>query len=441
MVTVLPSARTPFDVFGAETGRALQSVIPGAVQQGYQRQIGMNALEQAKGDIEAAGNDPYKIALAFAKVGAQAPGLERALGPLMQTAMTQANVRRAFPQAGQQGTVPSAIPADQQAAPPVTQPQEPISGTPQAKPSDFATPSPFNVMTKDQMDAEAQRYAISVNDPNGYNSRYNQLQAQNDTATAQRQALEDMAIKANVKPEDLPRFMIVGSKFDVRNPSEWMQNTKREFDKVRNNDRKIEKAFIPGVGSALFGKNREQALKNLVSTSQDQKARGLEQETRQYYADNYMTPTEIEEQFYPVTKEQESSIKKLPRGLFPLQKPPEGKELFFGKEKEPFVSYEEALERDPKSLERMQNQLADFFLQNVDKDTSLLALRRKLVEDRDYDWRQIGSAIRLAQKRGLKLEEHQQSEMADIDTQAPIQSLPDIFSDVSRILPFLGGAK
>ena len=47
-------------------------------------------MDQAQKDIAAAGGDPYKIALAFAKVGAQAPGLERALAPLYQTAMTQA---------------------------------------------------------------------------------------------------------------------------------------------------------------------------------------------------------------------------------------------------------------------------------------------------------------------------------------------------------------
>jgi hypothetical protein len=105
------------------------------------------------------------------------------------------------------------------------------------------------------------------------------------------------------------------------------------------------------------------------------------------------------------------------------------------------VSYEEALEKDPKSLQRMQDRLSEFFLKNVDDNTSLLPLRDKLWEEKDYDWRQIGPAIRQAENMGLELTPRQKTEMADIDTQAPYQSLPDIFQSFDRVLQYFRGGK
>ena len=89
----------------------------------------------------------------------------------------------------------------------------------------------------------------------------------------------------------------------------------------------------------------------------------------------------------------------------------------------------------------MNSRLADFFLKNVKDDSSLLGIREKIWEDRDYDWRQFGPAIRQAQEKGLKLNPRQEREMKTVETQPPIQSLPDIFKDLSRILPFLRGAR
>jgi hypothetical protein len=88
MTSILPgNARTPWDVIGSAIGQNLSQNLPGAVQQGFQRQLGLNALDQAQQEISQAGGDPYKIALAFARAGAQNPALERSLGPLLQTAL------------------------------------------------------------------------------------------------------------------------------------------------------------------------------------------------------------------------------------------------------------------------------------------------------------------------------------------------------------------
>ena len=59
-----------------------------------QRQRGNQALAQAEKEIASANNDPYKIALALARIGINAPGLERSLGPLSQAAITQGAANR-----------------------------------------------------------------------------------------------------------------------------------------------------------------------------------------------------------------------------------------------------------------------------------------------------------------------------------------------------------
>lgn len=452
MTTILPSARSGLDVVGAQIGANLHQVLPGAVQQGYQRQLGMNALQQAEQDIAAAGNDPYKIALAFAKAGAQNPNLERSLGPLMQTAMTQAKLKNAFPNApgtgipntGVVGQQPQPLPGFMQ---PQGQPQAQIPAmkfeegiTPQAQPSTFATPSPFNIMTANDIDAESQRYANALNDPNAYSTRQAQLQNQNTIASEQRKDLEDFALKSGISPSELPRFMNVGSKFDTRNPSEWAEKTKRAYQEVKSNDKKLQKAFIPGLGSALLGENRDEALKRMGPTVRDQVKLGQEQETREFLANNYVTPTEISELIHPITPKQEKSIQSLPRGLFPAEKKQE-RDVFGIPKKKEFVSYEEALEKKPEYIKKLNDNLTEFFLNNVDDDTALLPLREKIWSDKDYDWRQFGPAIREAEKRGLKLNKAQSTEMADIETQPPYQSLPDIFKSMDRVIKYYKGAK
>jgi len=458
MVSILPPKRSIFNALGdamSDFGRNA----PQLLEERFQRQRGLSSLEQAEkaikeGIIDPETNqrrdlDPYEMAIQFAKAGANNPGLERALGPLMQTAMQGGKVNRAFPEAGKERspTIQGQPQIQGQQSLNAQQQQEPYIGAIEGQQGQFAKPSWWNIMTPQDIKAEGERYAKAVNDPNAAAMREQQLQNENERATQQRTDLENAALRANVKPEDLPRFMLAGAKNDPRNPSEWVQNTKRSFDTLKSNDKKINRAFIPGIGSALIGKNRDEELKRLVPTSQDMKRLGLEEETRQEYADNFMSPTEIEEQFRPLTPPKEKAIKALPRGLFPSGAVGQGEVTgklpgFEPKRgKNPIISYEEARERAPQELKVMQNQLSDFFLKNVDPDTSLLVFREPLVNEKDYDWRQIGPAIREAEKKGLKLTQRQNTELADIETQPPMQSLPEIFRDLYRVVNIIRGNK
>lgn len=452
MTTILPSARSSWDVIGDQIGANLNQNLPGAVQQGYQRKLGLNALDRAEKDIAEAGGDPFKIALAFAKAGAQNPNLERSIGPLYQAALQKSRVEGAYGQPSSQQQLP---PSAAFVAPP-GQPQtsqQPIQKNQfvdneslKAQEPSQSTIGPFNIKTTDDLDEESKRFAQVMNDPNAYQIRYDQLQKQNQTAMAQREALEDMAVKAAVSQKDLPLFMKVASKFDPRNPSEWMRKSEVAWNEAKSNMDKLDRAFIPGLGSGLLGRDREGFLKRITPSVQDLVKDGLEPEVRNKLADNYLTPTEVEEQIHPLTPQKEKSISSLPKGIFPLEKVDysflgPGESIFTSKEKSPFLSYEEAIEKAPKEMQVMQNLLSDFFLKNVDEKTSLLALRDKLIRDKDYDWRQVGPAIRQAVKNGLELQPFQSTEMADIETQAPYDSLPEIFQSFDRFTKYLRGNK
>ncbi len=425
MVSILPGGSN-WDVIGKSLGENVGRALPGAVQQGYQRAQGLGAIDQLQKDLAQSGGDMSKMLPALAKAYTLNPNLERS--QLGQFALQNAKVQNAYGQPQGQGSLPQQPNIPNQEAP----------STSMGEKSDFVTPSPFNIMTPQDMDAEARRFASAVNDPNGYNTRLSQLQNQNQNATAQREALEDAALKANVSPSELPRFMVVNSHLNPRNPSEWAQEAKRNYAKVKSNDDKLEKAFIPGFGSGLLGRNREKALKDLEPTIQDQVKRGLEQETRNFLTDQYLSPTEIESLIHPLNKKNEKAIEQLPKGMFPAHT---GEQLSYFAPVKDFKSYEEMREKKPDVLKKQQEELANFFKQNVDKDTSLLVLRDKLWKDKDYDWQQIGPALRQAEQMGLKLEPHQSTEMTDIETQPPMESLPDIFRDWDRFKGFLRGNK
>lgn len=449
MVSVLPSARSPFDLIGEMTGNALNQSLPQAVQQGYQRQLGLNALDQAQNEIQNAGNDPFKMALAFAKAVATNPALERSAGTLFDTALRQATLNRAFPgQEGQQENKPQMLPQLASNAALMGQNiqpqnvQHPIAQSPNVRSgaSNFIMPSPFNIFSPDQMQQEATRYAQALRDPQAYDQRYNQLQKANEQALGQREYLESFALKSGVSPEDLPMFMRIASKFNPNNPTEWAIQSKREWDKEKNNFDKLDRAFIPGLGSGLLGRNRKETLDNMKGTVNDLVKAGFEQEVRKKLADNYLTPTEIGELIYPITDKQKKGIKSINKGIFPFNAGQTILEKGFPETKQsPFISYEEALERAPQEMQTMQNTLSNFFKENTNEQTSLLALRDKLIKEKDYDWRQFGPAIRQAIEEGLTLTPQQNAELTDIDTQPPYDSLGDIFKDMDRVVKFMRG--
>lgn len=426
-VSILPGGSN-WDIIGQHLGDNVGRVLPQAVQQGYQREQGLSAINQLQQQLQESGGDINKMLPALARAYTLNPGLERS--GLGQTFMQQAKVNRAYPQHGQQ--------SGQGNQPNQNQTENPS----EFQQSNNAIPSPFNIFTGGDIDKASEQYARDINDPAGYASRQASLNNLNQIAEQQRAALEDAALKGNVSPEDLPRFMIAGSKFDPRNPSRWVDQTKQEFKKVKSNLDQLERTFIPGLGQGLLGQNRSQALKNLQKPVENLVKQGYEDDAREQMAANYMSPSEIEETIRPLTNQKLKAIEKLPNGSFPAHKT-QALDIFSTKPelKYPLGTFEEAQITHPKELEKMQNELSNFFLKNVDKNTALLPLRDKIWEEKDYDWQQFAPAIEQAIGKGLELTDRQQTEMADISTQPPRQSLPDIFKSLDRVIQYFRGNK
>ncbi len=77
MVSILPSARSTWDVLGQDVGQALQGVLPGAVQRGFEKGQGLNAIDQLQSDIASANGDISKMIPAIAKAYTMNPSLQR----------------------------------------------------------------------------------------------------------------------------------------------------------------------------------------------------------------------------------------------------------------------------------------------------------------------------------------------------------------------------
>ena len=457
MVSIV-GQESPLDLIGNIVGQGLRENLPRNIEKGYERGLGFNALNDIEKNLQSGEKDPFKIALQFAKAGVAAPQLERALGPLMNAAMTRSRVGEAYPTSGQSGI--SQPPNSNSGLP------ERTFGTPQNRTQTSQDqqvsqenngqilsppqPTPFAISSPSEIDARAKWVVNVMNDPNAYAAEIQNQNNLNNIAEAQRSTLENKLRTAypGIGERDLARAMKVGSKFDYRNLDDWTENTVNAYDKQRREDKKLETAFIPGIGSALFGNNRQESLDNLGPVIRDKVANGEGEEVRKFLAGNFLTPTEINEQIYPVSKSQESDIKKLPQGLFPMNKKlgfEDVKNVFKGKlpknYENPFVSYPDALARDPEGMKLLNDNLSNYFINNLNDKSSLLALRDKIIREKDYDWRQFGPALREAQKRGLKLSPDQQTELPEFETQAPYDSLPDIFKSLDRFFKINMGAR
>lgn len=448
MVSILPAQRSSFDVIGDLIGQNLSQNLPRAIEQGQQRQRAYDAIDQLQKGLQTAGNDPSKILPLLARTYTDNPVLERS--GLGQTYLNRALTANAFGNQGATTSPQTQSPVNRTSPQPSTNAPQPTETQPSPveniigkvdRPEEAATPSPFNLFTSEDIDKKSEDFAIATNNPANYSVRQSQLQNLNEQANRDRSNLEDMASKSGIPSDELARFMNVGSRFDTRNPSQWLEKTKQKYKEVKSNFDQLERAFIPDIGSGLLGRNREGYLKRLEEPVRNLVKSGLEDDVREYLANQYLSPTEISELVRPMNNDQRKALETFPKGEFRTKPLPQSDFDIFGLPAIPRNNYEEMQVTDPDKIQGMNEKLADFFLDNVNKETSLLPLRHDLVMEKDYDWRQIPDALRIAQEKGLKLTPRQQTELVEINTQSPRQSLGEIFQDWGRIVQYFRGNK
>ncbi len=448
MVSILPSERTPFDVIGKDVGRALQGVLPGAVQQGYQRGQGLGAIDQLQEALGAAGGDINKILPALAKAYTMNPGLERS--GLGQQYLQQARLGHAFGGQGGQGqqTQNQQPSVDQQAT---SQPNQMQGQQPQGEEEIFSENNTSGIIptlkTQSEIQSEAQNWAQNLNDPAQYDVALNRLNAQNQQAQAQISKLENLAEEQGVSREDMPEFMQIGKNHNyMKDPNKWLLATKKDWTPYKNAKEQLSNAFVPGFWRGLVSspEEREKSLNRLTNPVQTllKLNPSLEGKIRNDLAGEYLSPTEIEAQIHPLAEKTKSGLDNLPKGVFPKFEV-SFKGGYPEQKQNPFISYEKAVEKAPREMQVMNKRLVNFFKQNVNPDTSLLVLRDKLWNDKDYDWRQISDALQESTtgKDGIRLTPSQKAELTELQTQAPKQSLSNVFSDWGRWIDYIRGNK
>lgn len=77
MTSQLSGPRTAMDAIGDIVGRGIGQNLPGAMQQGYQRQTGLNSIDELQRNLAAAGGDIRKVLPALMRAQTLNPSLER----------------------------------------------------------------------------------------------------------------------------------------------------------------------------------------------------------------------------------------------------------------------------------------------------------------------------------------------------------------------------
>lgn len=498
MVYTTPPRNAPRPTLGNTLGQGIkqgfQSSFNPAVQQEYQR----GRIQEALGGLQnlPANASPTDVMTALISATAGIPGAERYVAPLyeslMRTRQTE-NYGKTFGggqggQGGQQGQPmqqPGQIGSQGQMNPIVA------GGQPNAQPNPIAYPQGqqgqpmggevpttpgLGTLDIPTMQHIAMERALAKNDPNSYPQEFKQLQTENEEARIQQtqpgttQALEtarqaDILKRDNqlrgfaaskfpgANAEELNDIMLVGQRHEAlkNKPAEWLDATRKDYDKMKNELDTLDTVLNPGIFSNILkgGKYREESLDRIIPTIQNLKKYGKEDLARRKLANMYLSPTEIEATVNPLSEQSESRIEKLPNA--PYQK---GElmstynlggalgtfaNIIFGKpHAKGGKTYEELKESNPKLIDKYNNELSDFLLENLKDGDSALVWREKLGKDKNVDWRQFFDALTLAEKKGLKLNERQGAERGEL-TRAPIQSLPDLFSEWGRWVEYLRG--
>ena len=428
MVSILPSARTPFDVFGAETGKALQSVIPGAVEKGFQRQTGLNAIDQLQADIANAKGDVSKMIPAIAKAYTLNPPLERSgiaekLIPLAQRNQGTGefpvgegkNANGMPTKAGQQPNqeVPIAVDDLVQARPSMIQDPQ---GT-----SNYQDPYGPEEIANIRQQARQRGYLPEmeerfVKDALEFNEvarqrRQNEINNFDQREKERRATLENQAAFTEYLNEHAPEFAGNEDELELAlKASEKYQGEKsfaNRLAKVKNELRPYQaakKALERNLQRPLFGQTKEQRDLNRPR-AQFMIEAGQKPQLQLMIAKGGNGEVEEADLLNPLPQELENNLNKFRKFVDPLSTvttiDPDSKE------------YAEQLKRGQDKFDSQKNQMTDFLSRNIasgtyDKPGTNLLLTRAHLQQKGLSWDAAGKLIDDAIAKGkIKLDPQQ----------------------------------
>lgn len=430
MVQILPSQKNLGSKIGESLGMGLQQGLGTGLNQAYQSGKLQDVFNQLKGNE----NDPVKIAQALAQSAIYSPNAERTMAAVAPLLLNRARAQNLYGEGENAENVsqenmerPGNVPDQFSEETPNAQTNVGI-GKNASQQSQLGGFLP-NLKTPQQIEQAAANRAVQFGDPNEYVRGLELGQAENRIAEESYSRISNLASQLpGMNAEKLPIFMqIAKQKYGhLNDPNEIITQTNKDYRAFENLRNSLKDAFIPGAVRGAFqkipgggvlgsliakGPARDQALNRLNPVAKGYVDLGFEHLLREDLRKEHLSPTEIEQTIHPLSQQTIKNIDSLPNG------------------------------DQKKPAEIKQKQLIDFFKKNVTPDSSLLVLRHKLWNDKNYDWNEVSEALQQAMNQGLKLTTSQQTELPEFTTQAPRQSLSDVFQGYGRWIDYLRGNK
>lgn len=462
MVSILPSARTPWDVIGSQIGQNLHETLPGAVQQGYNRGQLQNSLSEIQKIAGNQDSSPLDITLAAMKAGAGIPGSERYLGALIPELVKFAEARRA-----QNVQLPGENQGQRQREPMEQNIQGQVQQLPQFLnkpqqenkffPSNIgAQESPGNLpqpattgqvvplLTPSEKRKEAKRLSQEstkqgipltpvqaleeVNKSEEDKRLHNQsVENERKQRVASQENYGEKAIKALEKvhsgatDEQKAIFGKKGEEAASRGDSEAEidRYLAKEAVKFKNAMVNTEKDMSAPRLHNMIGRAANGTYKDLKQAGDDLRSHlkplldlGLYDTARNLLSNQGYGPEERDAIINPLNERANIALNRIP-SVKKIFKPGLG------------GSYS----NEPVNLNNIKEGLLE--LKKADPNFSL-PLARKAFEDKNYDWRSFKDALNELESEGFKLEDDQQSQRGILDT-PPLSSLEQILHNLNLI--------
>lgn len=452
MVSILPAERSPWDVIGRDTGRALQQVLPGAVQQGYNR--GM--LQKNLGDIKDIASNPQgtnlDVLLSLLQAGAGIPGSEKYIAAIAPELLRSVESNRAsrIPTAADQGQ----LQRNREPLEPISQSrplpefgwdkffptnQGPIGGPGQA-PQEATTRQKLPLLAPNEKPAAARKLVADSKEQgivltlpeamkqiNAYEDDKKIHNQEVDKELGQRvesqktygeravDYLKGVYPKANAEVQAI--FQKVGENASKKGDSEAEINRylAKEADKFKNAIVNVQKdlsapRLLNSIVRGLQGsyKSFDQSAKDARQNIKPLIDLGLYDTARSLLQDQGYGPEEREIVIHPLSQQAQSIVNQLP-----------------------FVS-----KGGPWTPSRGNFDLNDIKetlikMKQIDPNFSLV-LARKALEDKGYDWRSFKDALNEMQEQGFQLEDDQKTQRGLLD-HPPLDTLGKMLQGLNLI--------
>lgn len=462
MVTIIPAERTPWDVISKAMGENISQNLPGAVQRGYERELGMGSIDKLQGELQNSGGDISKMLPAIARAYTVNPNLQKSGIAEHYLKMAQLGNAQNIPRHNEQGSFqpeqkqelpgflqqpgqessasenkffPTNLPGGQETGNipqeftsgqvvPLSTPTEKIKSTKKLM-SDYnkaGIPITFEQARSEIEAAEEEKKIHNSevlaeterrkNSQREYGEKaVSELDKVFPSATPEMNAIfkkkGEEAAAQNRSEADIDRHLAV----EAKNFKNMYSNIEKDLSAPRIQNQ-LQRSFLQSA------KDFDQSAADLRVKLKPLLDIGLYDSARKLLTDLGYYPEERETIVNPMSERQKTVLNRVPKGKKEYIEEPVG----MGQ----IPSFQRPYKYDPNQMENIKSGLKD--LKEADPNFSLV-LARKAFEDKDYDWRIFKDALNGLEEDGFPLEEDQKNQRSILDT-PPLNTLEKVLHGI-----------